>query len=53
MRRKASGGSHDSPIDEVDVPFQNTTSFVWDTPVGRGRRFGTNMPGLANAIVGG
>jgi len=40
-------------VSDYDVPFQNTTSFVWDTPVGRGRKFGADMSGLANAIVGG
>ena len=40
-------------VSDYDVPFQNTTSFVWDMPVGHGKRFGANMPGLANVVVGG
>jgi hypothetical protein len=40
-------------ISDYDLPFQNTTSVVWDTPVGKGQRFGAGMPALADAIVGG
>jgi hypothetical protein len=40
-------------VSDYDLPFQNTTSVVWDTPVGRGRRFGARMSGLADAIIGG
>lgn len=40
-------------ISDYDLPLQNTTSFVWDLPVGKGRRVGAGMPGLADAIAGG
>jgi len=40
-------------VSDYDLPFQNTTSLVWDSPVGRGRRFGASMSGLADAIAGG
>ena len=40
-------------ISDYDQPFQNTTSLVWDIPVGRSKKFGSSMPGMANAIVGG
>src|SRR5215469_1588941 len=40
-------------VSDYDVPFQDTTSFVWDLPVGRGRRFGAGIPGVANTIAGG
>jgi Carboxypeptidase regulatory-like domain/TonB-dependent Receptor Plug Domain/TonB dependent receptor-like, beta-barrel len=36
-----------------DQPFNNTTSFVWDLPLGRGRRFGSDMNGALDAIIGG
>ena len=40
-------------ISDYDQPFQNTTSLVWDVPAGKGRRFGSGMPGLADAVLGG
>jgi hypothetical protein len=40
-------------ISDYDLPLQNTTSFVWDLPVGKGRRFAGAMPALGNAILGG
>ncbi|HEX3876833.1 MAG TPA: carboxypeptidase regulatory-like domain-containing protein [Bryobacteraceae bacterium] len=40
-------------ISDYDVPFQNTTSFVWDIPVGKGRKLGADMPAIADALVGG
>ncbi|MDZ4801400.1 MAG: TonB-dependent receptor [Bryobacteraceae bacterium] len=36
-----------------DQRVNNTTSVVWDVPVGRGRRFATGMPGVVDAVVGG
>jgi len=43
----------DKGVSDYDQPFQNTTSFVWDLPVGKGRRFGSQMSALADAAVGG
>lgn len=40
-------------VSDYDQPFQNTTSVVWDVPVGTGRKFGSGMPGVADTIVGG
>src|ERR1035438_7631457 len=40
-------------ISDYDQPFQNTTSVVWDIPVGKGKTFGSSMPGLADAVAGG
>jgi len=34
-------------------PLNNTTSVVWELPFGAGRRWGTDMHPLADAIVGG
>jgi hypothetical protein len=36
-----------------DQPFNNTTSIVWDVPVGQGRRFGSSLSGLGQALLGG
>lgn len=36
-----------------DVPFNNTTSVVYDLPLGRGRYFGGNMPRWLDAVIGG
>ncbi|CAN5665315.1 hypothetical protein BH18ACI5_BH18ACI5_03400 [soil metagenome] len=36
-----------------DQPLNNTTSVVWEVPFGKGRRFGTNMSGVMDGILGG
>jgi len=36
-----------------DQRYNNTTSFVYEMPFGKGRRFGKDMPGALDAIVGG
>ncbi|MEQ1763949.1 MAG: TonB-dependent receptor [Pyrinomonadaceae bacterium] len=36
-----------------DVPFNNTTSVVYDLPFGRGRHWGSGIPRWLDAIVGG
>ncbi len=43
----------DKGIGAYDQPFNNTTSFVLDLPIGRGRWLGTEMPKVLDAIVGG
>jgi len=36
------------------TPFHRfTTDFIWDLPFGRGRKFGTNMNGALDAVIGG
>jgi hypothetical protein len=40
-------------ISDYDQTFQNTSSLVWDVPVGKGRKFGSGFAAPANAIVGG
>ena len=36
-----------------DIPVNNTTSIVYDLPWGRGRAFGSDMPKVLDAIIGG
>lgn len=36
-----------------DVPVNNTTSIVYELPLGRGRRFGKTMPRFLDALIGG
>jgi hypothetical protein len=36
-----------------DYRFRFVTSFVWDLPFGRGRKFGRDMGGVLNQIIGG
>ena len=36
-----------------DQPFNNTTSFVWELPVGKGRRYAANMHPIVDGILGG
>lgn len=38
---------------ETDVPHKFTFAGVWELPVGRGKAFGSRLPGFAEAIVGG
>jgi hypothetical protein len=40
-------------IGAYDQPFNNTTSFVWELPLGRGRRLGRNMNKILDAFIGG
>jgi hypothetical protein len=43
----------DRGLSPYDQPFNNTTSFVWDLPFGKGRAFGSDMPYVLDAFVGG
>jgi hypothetical protein len=43
----------DRGIGAYDQPFNNTTSFVFESPIGRGKFIGGNMPKFLDAIVGG
>ena len=36
-----------------DEPFNNTTSFVWELPFGRGRKWAGNLNGGLEALLGG
>lgn len=36
-----------------DIPVNNTTSVVYDLPIGRGKTFGSDMPRVLDAIIGG
>jgi Carboxypeptidase regulatory-like domain len=38
---------------DFDIPQLNVTSFLYQLPVGRGKKFASNASGLLNAIVGG
>lgn len=39
-------------IDTTDIPHAFKLNWVYEVPVGRGRRFGTDMNGVVDAIVG-
>jgi hypothetical protein len=39
-------------VDATDIPHSFVLSYVYELPVGRGRRFGGGMGGVLNAIVG-
>ncbi len=43
----------DRGIGAYDQPFNNTTSFVYELPIGRGRTFGGELPKVLDAVVGG
>ncbi|HEU0123354.1 MAG TPA: TonB-dependent receptor, partial [Bryobacteraceae bacterium] len=36
-----------------DQPFNNTTTLLWDLPIGKGRKFGDGWNAVADGIVGG
>jgi len=40
-------------ISNYDQPFQNTTSFFWDLPVGKNRKFGAQLPAFGDLVLGG
>ncbi len=44
---------NDKGIGAYDQPFNNTTSFVYELPIGRGRWIGGNMNRVLDGIVGG
>ncbi len=43
----------DKGIGAYDQPFNNTTAFVWEIPIGRGRWLGGDMNGILDAFIGG
>ncbi len=43
----------DKGLSDYDRTFVNSTSVVWEIPVGRGRRFSPDMGKVADLIVGG
>jgi outer membrane receptor protein involved in Fe transport len=40
-------------LSAYDQPLNNTTSVVWQLPVGKGRRYGSGFGGIAQALLGG
>ncbi len=40
-------------ISDFDRPHRLAASGIWELPVGKGRRFGANLPGAVNFIIGG
>ncbi len=40
-------------VDNQHIPHRLVVSGVWELPFGRGRRFGTNMHSVADAVLGG
>lgn len=44
---------NDKGIGAYDQPFNNTTSFVWELPVGRNRWLGSDWHPVLDAILGG
>ena len=43
----------DRGLSAYDQPFNNTTSFVWELPVGRGRSLGRGISPWLDGVVGG
>jgi hypothetical protein len=40
-------------VSAYDQTLTSVTSVVWEAPVGKGRRFGGNLPAVADAVIGG
>jgi Carboxypeptidase regulatory-like domain/TonB-dependent Receptor Plug Domain/TonB dependent receptor len=45
--------SLDRGLSSFDVPQRFVGSFVWELPFGRGRAFGSSLPGAVNGLIGG
>ena len=45
--------SAEKAVSDFNQKFNNTTSAVFDLPVGRGRRFAASAPAFVDAVVGG
>lgn len=43
---------NDKGPSSFDQRFNNTTSVVWDLPIGKSRRFGSNLPKALNFVIG-
>lgn len=43
---------NDKGPSSFDQRFNNTTSVVWDLPIGKSRRFGSSLPKAINFIIG-
>jgi len=44
---------NDKGPSSFDQRFNNTTSVVWEMPIGKGRAFGGSMPAALDAVIGG
>jgi hypothetical protein len=47
------GLANDRGLSSYDQPFNNTTSFTYELPFGRTRRFGSSWNGALDAVAGG
>ena len=43
----------DKGVSSYNIPFNSTTVLIYDTPYGRGRKYGGNAPAALNGIAGG
>ncbi len=43
----------DKGLSAYDQPFTNVTSFVWELPFGKGRKYLASLPAFADAVLGG
>jgi hypothetical protein len=43
----------DYSLSAYHQPYNSTTSFVYELPVGRGRRFGSQAPAVVDVLIGG
>ena len=52
-RRISTTSKRTSGLRRHDQPINNTTSFVWEIPVGRGKRWMSDSTALTDAVLGG
>jgi hypothetical protein len=45
--------SAEKSLDGDDIPQSLVVNYIYQLPIGRGKRFGSNMNGVGNAILGG
>jgi hypothetical protein len=43
----------DKAVSSYNIPFNSTTVVSYDLPYGRGKKYGSDIPGVLNAIAGG
>jgi hypothetical protein len=44
---------NDRGVGSYNQPLNNTTTLVYDVPYGKGRKYGSSAPAVANAVLGG
>jgi hypothetical protein len=52
-RLNATDSDYEERLSDADAPHRLTLTGIWELPFGRDRRFGSSLPGVVDAFVGG